>query len=174
MTATGRGDDDAAGVEPDGDADEPNGAPRVRPVVGGRSAARERALHLLYESEMTGAAPPEVLAGQVVAADHYTETLMQGVHDNAEAIDSLVVELSPRGWAAERLAAVDRTILRLGLFELAHRGDVPTGVVLSEAVELAESYGTDDSPRFVNGLLAAAARKLRPDEADALDAPDES
>jgi N utilization substance protein B len=60
------------------------------------------------------------------------------------------------------MATLDRTILRLSIYELSHCDDVPTGVVLSEAVDLAETYGTDDSPRFVNGLLAEAARRLRP------------
>ncbi len=64
------------------------------------------------------------------------------------------------------MATLDRSVLRLACFELSYRSDIPTGVVLSEAVELAETYGTDDSPRFVNGLLAAAARRLRPDEAE--------
>lgn len=138
------------------------GAPRIRPVVGGRSPARERALHLLYEAALTDRDGPSVLAGQVVAADRYAEELVQGVHANAQEIDSLIAELSPRGWSPDRLATLDRTILRLSIYELAHRDDVPTGVVLAEAVALAEAYGTDESPRFVNGLLAEAARRLRP------------
>lgn len=136
--------------------------PRVRPVVGGRSPARERALHLLYEASMTDRDGPSVLAGQVVAADRYAEDLVEGVHEHAGEIDSLITELAPSGWTLQRMATLDRTILRLSIYELSHRADVPTGVVLSEAVDLAETYGTDDSPRFVNGLLAEAARRLRP------------
>lgn len=146
------------GRKPGGDG----GAPRIRPVVGGRSPARERALHLLYEASMTDRDGPSVLATQVVAADRYAEELVGGVHEHAAEIDSLITELAPRGWTIERMATLDRTILRLSIYELSHRDDVPTGVILSEAVDLAETYGADDSPRFVNGLLAAAARRLRP------------
>ncbi|MEZ5238074.1 MAG: transcription antitermination factor NusB [Microthrixaceae bacterium] len=153
-------------TDPSAHGPAPRAQPRPRPVAGGRSAARERALHLLYEAEMTGAEPPAVLAAQVVAADRYTEALLEGVHEHSAEVDALIAELAPSGWAPERLATIDRTILRLAVFELAHRPDVPTGVVLSEAVELAETYGTDDSPRFVNGLLAAATRRLRPGEAE--------
>ncbi len=144
---------------------EPGAAPRVRPVVGGRGPARERALHLLYEADLTGSGGPEVLAGQVVAADRYAEQLVEGVDANREEIDSVIASLLPDDWALSRLAVLDRTILRIAVQELAHCDDVPAGVVLSEAVRLAETYGTDDSPRFVNGLLAAADRELRGREA---------
>lgn len=139
----------------------PGGA-RIRPVVGGRTPARERALHLLYEAALTERDGPSVLDSQVLTADRYTEALVRGVHDHRSEVDSLIAELAPQGWKPERMATLDRTILRLAIYELAHRDDVPTGVVLAEAVDLAETYGTDDSPRFVNGLLAAAARRLRP------------
>lgn len=140
----------------------PSPAPRLRPVVGGRTAARERALHLLYESAMKDRTAGDVLAGQVIAADRYAEELVAGVEEHAGEIDDLVGELAPKGWTVARMATVDLTLCRIGCYELAHRPDVPTGVVLSEAVDLAETYGSDDSPRFVNGLLAAAAGRLRP------------
>jgi len=143
--------------------DEPTVAPRVRPVLGGRAAARERALHLLYETAMKDRGASEVLAGQVLAADHYAEELVGGVEAHREEIDGLISELAPKGWTLQRMATLDRTLLQIGCFELLHRPEVPTGVVLAEAVELAETYGADDSPRFVNGLLAAAARQVRPD-----------
>jgi N utilization substance protein B len=143
--------------------DEPTGPPTLRPVEGGRHAARERALHLLYESAMKHSRPTDVLAAQVLAADPYAERLVRGVGDHLGDIDALIEELAPEGWPLPRLAVVDLNLLRLGCFELAHCPDVPTGVVLAEAVELAERYGTDDSPRFVNGLLAAASSRLRPE-----------
>ena len=143
------------GAQPDGEP------PALRPVVGGRSAARERALHLLYESAMKGTSPSEVLSAQVLAADPYTDALLRGVEDHRDEIDGLVEELSPKGWALSRLAAIDLNLIRLACFELSYCPDVPTGVILSEAVDLAERYGTDESPRFVNGLLAAAAERLR-------------
>jgi N utilization substance protein B len=142
---------------------EASGAPRVRPVVGGRTDARERAVHLLYEARMTDRSGPEVLGGQVVAPDRYAEELVAGVDAHLEELDALISELAPRGWSVQRMAALDLSVLRVGCYELAHRPEVPSGVVLSEAVALAERYGTDDSPRFVNGLLAAAARRLRED-----------
>ncbi|HEX2042681.1 MAG TPA: transcription antitermination factor NusB, partial [Acidimicrobiales bacterium] len=67
-----------------------------------------------------------------------------------------------RDWAVERMPAIDRALLRMGVFELLHRPDVPTGVVLSEAVELAARYSTEDSGRFVNGVLARIAEEVRP------------
>ncbi len=140
------------------------GAPRIRPVVGGRTAARERAVHLLYEAAMTDRTGREVLSEQVVAADRYAERLLEGVDDSRVELDGLIAELAPRGWTIARMATLDLCILRVAAWELAHSPEVPTGVILSEAVALAESYGTDDSPRFVNGLLAAAAARLRPDD----------
>lgn len=140
------------------------GAPRIRPVVGGRTAARERAVHLLYEGAMTDRTGREVLSEQVVAADRYAEQLVEGVDDSRAELDALITQLAPRGWTIDRMATLDLCVLRVAAWELAHSPEVPTGVILSEAVALAESYGTDDSPRFVNGLLAAAATRLR-DEA---------
>ncbi len=110
---------------------------------------------------MKGTTPSEVLSAQVLAADPYTDALLRGVEDHRDEIDDLVEELSPKGWALSRLAAIDLNLIRLACFELKYCPDVPTGVILSEAVDLAERYGTDESPRFVNGLLAAAAQRLR-------------
>lgn len=149
--------------DPGGDDNRP---PSLRPVEGGRHAARERALHLLYESRMKHLRPSEVLAAQVLAPDPYAELLVRGVEDHQAEIDALVEDLAPKGWPLTRFAVVDLNVLRLGCFELGHCPDVPSGVVLAEAVELAERYGTDDSPRFVNGLLAAAAARLRSDDDD--------
>ena len=79
--------------------------------------------------------------------------LVRGVDDHAVEIDELIGRLA-RGWTLERMPALDLEVLRVACFELAHRPDVPTGVVLSEAVDLAGRYGTDDSSRFVNGVLS--------------------
>jgi len=148
---------------PDGGEPRDQDAPqRVRPVLAGRSAARERALHLLYEADMRDEGASEVLGAQVVAADAFAAALAEGVHDHGEEIDALIEDLAPDGWPLHRMATLDLLVMRLACFELAHRPDVPSGVVLSEAVDLAERYGSDESPRFVNGLLAAAAERLRP------------
>ena len=135
--------------------------PTVRPVLAGRSAARERAVHLLYEKAMKGQAAGEVLAGQVLAADPYATELVSGVEEHLGEVDGIIASLAPSDWALDRMATLDLAVMRVATFELAHRPDVPTGVILAEAVELAEQYGTDESPRFVNGLLAAAAERLR-------------
>ena len=103
------------------------------------------------------------------AADRYAEELVSGVDAHRDEIDAVLSDLAPAGWTLQRMATLDRTVLRVACFELSHRPDVPTGVVLAEAVELAETYGTDDSPRFVNGLLAAAARRLRPEAPDGVE-----
>jgi len=142
-----------------------DGPPSVRPVIGGRHEARERAVHLLYEMAMKGRTADEVLSGQVVAADRYTADLVTGVDDHSDELDGVIGRLAKGGWSLERMPTMDVLVLRTACYELAHRPDVPTGAILSEAVDLAGRYGTDDSSRFVNGLLASAAAELRPDEA---------
>lgn len=131
--------------------------------VGSRREARERALSLLYEAEAKGATPDEVLASLPVDPDAFAVELVTGVGAHRHELDELLRRFA-KGWTVERMPAVDRTLLRIATFELAHRADVPTGAVISEAVELAKRYSTDDSGRFVNGLLARIARELRPGE----------
>jgi N utilization substance protein B len=135
--------------------------PVVRPVVGGRHEARERAVHLLYESRIKDLGIDEVLAAQVLAPDEYAGTLVRGVVAHEAELDALIGRLV-RGWTLERMATLDLVVLRVACYELAHCPDVPSGVVLAEAVDLAGRYGTDESARFVNGVLAAAAGELRP------------
>lgn len=113
---------------------------------------------------MTDRAGRAVLSEQAVAADRYAEQLVEGVDDSRGELDELIGELAPKGWTLARMATLDLCVLRVACWELMHSADVPTGVILSEAVALAESYGTDDSPRFVNGLLAAAGARVRPDD----------
>lgn len=138
------------------------GPPRLRPVAGGRHEARERAVHLLYEAEIKGLGVDELLAAQVLAPDDYSIDLVTGVERHRAELDRTISSMA-RGWTVERMPRLDVVVLRVGLFELLHRPDVPTAAVLSEAVDLAGRYGTDDSSRFVNGLLSAAAGELRGD-----------
>ncbi len=135
--------------------------PAMRPVAAGRREARERALHLLYEAAMKDLDADGVLGEQVLAPEPYTEQVVRGVLGHQAELDEVVGRLA-RGWTLDRMPVLDLAVLRLGCFELAHLDDVPTGVVLSEAADLASEYGTDDSARFVNGVLAAAAKELRP------------
>ena len=93
--------------------------------------------------------------------DPFAVALVEGVAEHRAELDELIGRYS-KGWALERMPAVDRAVLRLGAYELAHRPEVPTSAVLTEAVELASSYSTDDSGRFVNGMLAKMAEELRP------------
>lgn len=142
--------------------DRPGAARRgSKPTIGGRSEARERAVHLLYEAEIKAVDPAEVLASQVVTPGAFTMELIDGVAAHREELDGLIEQYA-RDWTIKRMPLMDVVVLRVAVFELVHRGDVPTAAVLSEAVELAARYGTDDSSRFVNGLLGAAARELRP------------
>ena len=130
-------------------------------VPGGRHQARERALSLLYEAEAKGVKPAEVLAELPVEPAPFAAELVTGVGDHLAEIDDYLRRYT-RDWAIERMPAVDRTLLRMGVFELLHRHDVPTAAVISEAVELAQRYSTDESGRFVNGMLARIAEEARP------------
>jgi N utilization substance protein B len=129
-----------------------------------RSDARERALSLLYEAESKGERPREVLAALPVPPAPLVVTLVEGVEDHRAELDALI-EGHARNWSLDRMPAIDRNVLRLALYELKDRPDVPVPVVIDEAVELAKRFSTDDSGRFVNGMLSAIAPKLRPSEA---------
>lgn len=118
-------------------------------------------LHLLYEADQRGVGVDAVLGDQVLEPDAYTADVLRGVESARGELDATISRLA-KGWTLERMPAMDRLVLEIGLFELRERLDVPTAVVLNEAVELANQYSTDDSGRFVNGVLAAAAGELRP------------
>jgi transcription antitermination protein NusB len=134
----------------------------TRPRGDDRSDARERAMSLLYEAEQRSLTPAEVIAQQVLPLDDLTTALVGGVADNAEHLDK-VIAAHATGWTLARMPALDRTVLRIASFELFHRHDVPTAVVLNEAVELAKRFSTDNSAKFVNGVLAAIVPVARPD-----------
>jgi N utilization substance protein B len=121
-----------------------------------RSKARKRALDVLFEAEMRGAPVLELLAERTAAADppvsDYAGELVRGVHEHAEQID-LLLAAHAQGWTLDRMPAVDRNILRIGLFEMLWNADVPDAVAINEAVVLAGELSTDESSGFVNGLL---------------------
>ena len=127
-----------------------------------RRQARERALELLYEAETKGQSPAALVAEQVLDPDPFAVDVVEGVEANQDEIDGLITRFA-EDWPLARMPAVDRTLLRMGVYELTHRPDVPTGVVLSEIVDLASEYSTDDSGPFVNGVLAAIAAEVRTD-----------
>ena len=126
----------------------------------GRRQARERALELLYEAEAKGVSPSAVVDGLAVPPAAYAVALATGVAEHRAELDGLIAAYA-RGWALDRMPAVDRTLLRMAAFELAHRPDVPTAVAIDEAVELAKRYSTEGSGRFVNGVLSAIASDVR-------------
>jgi transcription antitermination protein NusB len=130
-----------------------------------RSDARERALYLLYEAYSKGITPSDALALQVLEPDELTVLLTTGVGEHVEDLDSAIAARA-KGWTLARMPVLDLNVLRLGAFELAHRPDVPVAVVIDEAVELAKRFSTDDSGRFVNGVLSALVDDLRADPAE--------
>jgi N utilization substance protein B len=121
-----------------------------------RSKARKRALDVLYASELRGESATEALDRAIEDGDgptnDYTSDLVRGVVGHQPRIDEVLASYS-EGWALERMPAVDRNVLRVGLYELLWCEDVPDAVAVSEAVELVTELSTDQSPAFVNGLL---------------------
>jgi len=129
--------------------------------VGARSKARKRAVDILFEADLRGEDPVTLVAGRVGSADvppvnDYTVTLVEGVKAHQARIDDLISEHA-EGWTLQRMPAVDRAVLRIGLYELLWATDVPDAVAIDEAIELAKGLSTDDSPRFVNGVLGRIA-----------------
>ena len=123
-----------------------------------RTKARKRALDVLYESELRAdSSLGSTLAGRIddghPPLNPYTVQLVEGVVQHRELIDSLLAEHAV-GWTLDRMPAIDRNLLRLAVYEICYVDDVPDVVALSEAVALATSLSTDQSPTFVNGLLA--------------------
>ena len=126
-----------------------------------RSKARKRALDVLFESEARGVTAEEVLRERLVAGDppinEYTVSLVRGVSEHAGRIDELLASYS-QGWTLDRMPAVDRNVLRLGIYEVLYAEDVPDAVAVSEALSLVRELSTDESPTFVNGVLGNILR----------------
>ena len=129
-----------------------------------RSKARKRALDILFEAELREVPVLDLLAERITMASppvsEYAAELVRGVTAHAARIDELISEFA-EGWTLHRMPAVDRNLLRIGIYELLWAPDVPDGVAISEAVTLARDLSTDGSPAFINGLLARIA-ELKP------------
>jgi transcription antitermination protein NusB len=126
-----------------------------------RHQQRERALSLLYEAELKDEGPLEVVDALAVPPDPYVRTLIeQAVRTRGDG-DRRIAEASV-GWPLERMAVVDRIVLRLAVAELLDPEGPPTAVIIDEAVQLAKEYSTDESGRFVNGILSTIAGEVRP------------
>jgi N utilization substance protein B len=129
--------------------------------VAARSKARKRALDLLYASELRGEPATDALDRAVAEGEGpsnpYTAELVRGVVDHQVRIDEVLASYS-EGWTLDRMPAVDRNVLRLGIYELLYVDDVPDAVAVSEAMALVRDLSTDESPQFVNGILGAVLR----------------
>jgi N utilization substance protein B len=122
-----------------------------------RTRARKRALDILHSADALDRPVLDVLAGEVDVGD-FTREIVEGVVEHREELDETIRRYADR-WALERMPIVDRNLLRIGIYELLYHLDVPTGAVINEAVELAKLLSTEDSGRFVNGLLGRVARE---------------
>jgi N utilization substance protein B len=126
--------------------------------MGSRRKARECALQVLYQIDISGAAPEDALnsfwQNFEYAPDiaEFAANLVRGVILHRDAIDHLIQD-SSRNWKLDRMARVDRNILRMAVFELLHRPEIPKKVTLNEAIEIAKRYGSEDSSAFINGIL---------------------
>lgn len=123
-----------------------------------RRKARERALQFLFGLEFTGGPCPEALEGFWRMAPSrpgvrkYAETVICGACENRETLDR-DIDGALQNWAPQRVGRLERNILRIALYEMRNVADVPAVVAINEAIELAKSFGGDDAPRFINGVL---------------------
>ncbi|MBI5234987.1 MAG: transcription antitermination factor NusB [Deltaproteobacteria bacterium] len=126
-----------------------------------RRKARETALKILYNMEMSEGDTDGIMEAQLdllmsgSEERNYAEQLVQGALSSASAIDGVIEKFSDN-WTLDRMPIVDRCILRIAVYELKHRADVPYRVVIDEAVEIAKLYGSDEAPAFVNAVLDKA------------------
>ena len=133
-----------------------------------RREARRIAIDIIYQADITATDPTAVWeawrdAGRPIPP--FTGELVAGVEERLPEVDLLLAEHT-EGWTVERMAVLDRTILRVAVFELLHRADVPPSVAISEAVQAASDLSTEGSSRFVNGILGRIASLIRPASAD--------
>ena len=126
-----------------------------------RTKARKRALDVLFAAEMRGESATEALDRAIAEGEaptnDYTVVLVRGVEAHRAQIDELLSSYS-EGWTLGRMPAVDRNVLRLGVWELLYADDVPDAVAISEAMTLVTELSTDESPQFVNGILGSVLR----------------
>ena len=134
--------------------------------MGARSKSRKRAIDILYSADVRGESINSILADETARAMgdekrkgswDYARQIVLGVTEHGDEIDELI-ETYSQGWPIARMPAVDRAILRIGIWEILHNDEVPDGVAISEAVESATVLSTEDSAGFVNGLLARIAQ----------------
>ncbi|GFZ88988.1 transcription antitermination factor NusB [Nesterenkonia alkaliphila] len=129
-----------------------------------RSKARQRALEVLFEAQQRGTPAEEVLTNRAeksqIEFNDYVRALVRGVTERQDEIDELLATYA-RGWTLDRMPPVDLVVLRIGAWELLHNEEIPDEVAVNEAVALVKEFSTDESPRFVHGLLGRL-QKLKP------------
>lgn len=125
-----------------------------------RSDQRRDAAFALYQRDVTGKPLDELLAG----AKPFTRDLAEGADAHLEEIDALIAA-NAKGWTIQRIAPLERAIMRIALFEIAHREEIPVPVSIDEAVSITRRYCGSDAPGFVNGVLSAAVRELEKEAA---------
>jgi transcription antitermination protein NusB len=120
-----------------------------------RRTAREKALQALFQMDMSGMTADEALTNvyEDAPSDEYLESLVKGATENKVKIDGLIKENLEK-WSFDRLAKVDRNIMRVAVYELLEVDDVPNKVVINEAIEIAKTFGDDQSGKFINGVLS--------------------
>lgn len=136
--------------------------------MGRRRKAREVALQFLYQLDVNGASDPTAFEGEFwsrhpvdAEARAFADTLVRGSKEHQTRIDELIARYAEH-WDLDRMAVVDRNILRLAVYELMLDAEVPPKVAINEAIEIAKKFGTADSGRFINGVLDRIHRELRP------------
>ena len=138
--------------------------------MGVRRRGREYALQMLYAMDLTEYLPDEVFAGFNAIQDlnrdafYYARRLVDGVHGNLEEIDAVLTRFAEH-WKIHRMAVVDRNLLRLGIYELMYLKEIPFPIVINEALEIVKEFSDQEGTQFVNGILDAASKEFRPDEA---------
>ncbi|HJW33491.1 MAG TPA: transcription antitermination factor NusB [Holophagaceae bacterium] len=137
--------------------------------MGVRRRGREYALQMLYAMDLTGYQPDQVFAGFYALQDlnrdafYYARRLVDGVHSHLEEIDTALTRFA-ENWKIHRMAAVDRNLLRLGLYELIYVTEIPFPIVINEALEIVKEFGDQEGTQFLNGILDAARKEYRKDE----------
>lgn len=132
-----------------------------------RRKERRLAIEILFQADVTGTDGRTALEGWLGSGrsvPEFTRALVEGVSDHLDEIDRIVATHS-EGWTVDRMASVDRTVLRVATYELRFGGQVPVGAAIDEAVRAAKDLSTEDSGRFVNGILGKIARELDPNDA---------
>ncbi len=132
-------------------------------LFSGRTLARSQALQLLFQAESRSTSVSSVLAGTYLISqgplDPFAERLSLGTDAHRAALDALIIELA-RNWDITRMLAVDRNLLRLAIYEMCYIDDIDVAVTINESVNLAKAYGTDESSKFVNGILGKVAELI--------------